>query len=298
MSKTGRKSPASAAPTIAVRVPVAVVPLAGDPLTDARGRRDLHAVLPAASVYGRFARRAVRPNDGDAKGHQMAADVQVTAPQYVAEALDRMAVRDPLEEQLVALAAVTYARALKLADMAGQQTGIEQLQATSELADAAANTHRRLMLALAEYRNPKKAPTFVRGRQVNVAADGGQQVIQQRNHRNGNSDQDATNEKDRPVVRSGGSVPAGPPSLLPDARGPGVPPCGGPPQPAVAQADAGRTEAVGHERLEARRAVGRGGRAAAGGGGPVSTGPTRGRRAGRPATGPVTRPAVPGGGEG
>ena len=79
------------------------------------------------------------------------------------------------EEMLVIQAAWTHARLARLSSIAHSQENRENLQAVHEACDRAANTFRRQMLALAEYRRPAQANSFVAIRQANVAS---QQVVQ------------------------------------------------------------------------------------------------------------------------
>ncbi len=83
--------------------------------------------------------------------------------------------KDPLEKFAVMQALWTYARHARLAQLALRQSNISALQVVNEACDRAANTYRRLMLAIAEYRRPLGGESPVAIRQANIAQ---QQVVQ------------------------------------------------------------------------------------------------------------------------
>lgn len=83
--------------------------------------------------------------------------------------------KDPLEKLAVIQAVWTYARHARLAQLASRQNNVKALQAINEACDRAANTYRRLMLAIAEYRRPPAAESPMAIRQANIAQ---QQVVQ------------------------------------------------------------------------------------------------------------------------
>ena len=83
--------------------------------------------------------------------------------------------RDPFEELLNVQYAWTHARLGKLSIQAANQELTANVRVVNEACDRAANTSRRLMLALAEYRRPPRQDQFVAIKQANVAA---QQVVQ------------------------------------------------------------------------------------------------------------------------
>lgn len=72
----------------------------------------------------------------------------------------------------------THARLGHLTSKAGAETNIERLRVLHELCDRASNTLRRLALALAEYRRPRRSgmsgDAFIAIHQANVAA---QQIV-------------------------------------------------------------------------------------------------------------------------
>lgn len=186
---------------------------------------------------------------------------------FVAAIKASMQPRDAVEEMLMCQMALVHARILKLSDVACKQENRENVRVVNEAADRAANTFRKQMLALAEYRQPRKQ--FVAIRQLNQANN--QQV---NNHENEKSEEEKpTNEqrcpapKALPAVVQGVEVTAG-----------------GDPQnaPVAAQhraKDAGREGQVTDERVEAR-AQGRGEPGDVGGsGGSPSRRSTRGSRA-------------------
>jgi len=82
--------------------------------------------------------------------------------------------RDTLEQMLILQMAWTYVRLARLSSIANDQTDSKCLRVVNDACDRAANTYRRQMLALAEYRRPPRGP-FVAVRQANIAQ---QQVVQ------------------------------------------------------------------------------------------------------------------------
>ncbi len=108
---------------------------------------------------------------------------------FVLDLFERLQPRDPLEELLVGQMLVTHVRLLHLSTSAQQQQNLKWAAMMHEAADRAANTYRRQMLALAEYRRPPRPPrSFTAIGQANIAQ---QQVVQ-----NGKSESDkATNEQ-------------------------------------------------------------------------------------------------------
>jgi len=85
--------------------------------------------------------------------------------------------RDFVEEMLVSQMVLTYGRMAYLTAYADQQTNIKWATMMHEATDRAANTFRRQMLALAEYRRPPRANGFTAIGQANIAQ---QQVVQNR----------------------------------------------------------------------------------------------------------------------
>ena len=83
--------------------------------------------------------------------------------------------RDALEEMLVVQMAWAHARLARLSAIAHNQEQRGNVQVVHDACDRAANTFRRQMLALAEYRRPAQPGSFVAIRQANVA---NQQVVQ------------------------------------------------------------------------------------------------------------------------
>jgi hypothetical protein len=185
--------------------------LDGNPATDTAAARQLHAGGVVGAAYSTILNRQVAamfPDD----------PMRESAMLYVRDALARMAPRDPLEEMLVGQAILAHARAMHLALIAPNQTSIDGVRVVNEYADRAANTFRRMTLALAEYRRPPRAgDSFTAIRQANIAQ---QQVVvnDDEKSRGGN----ATNEQG-----CGEAAPRGrtrPEALPADARGASVPP--------------------------------------------------------------------------
>lgn len=96
-------------------------------------------------------------------------DLADSANRHAIELVKRMKPRDPLEEMLVQQCLWTHARVARLSHLATVQTQAENLKTLNDAADRAANTYRRLMLALAGYRNPRRDSINVVAGQANVA---------------------------------------------------------------------------------------------------------------------------------
>jgi len=77
--------------------------------------------------------------------------------------------RDAIEEMLVLQMAFTHARMTRLSVVAMEQDRTRNVQVVNDACDRAANTFRRQMLALAEYRRPPRPQIFAPIRQANVA---------------------------------------------------------------------------------------------------------------------------------
>jgi hypothetical protein len=75
---------------------------------------------------------------------------------------------------LVSQMVVTHGRLLHLTASAGQQTNLKWAQLMNDAADRASNTFRRLVLALADYRNPRRGNSFTAIGQANIAQ---QQIV-------------------------------------------------------------------------------------------------------------------------
>src|SRR5262249_7438177 len=80
-----------------------------------------------------------------------------------------------MEEMLVMQALWTHARLARLTGLASQPHTPSDMSILNELCERAANTFRRQMLALSEYRNPRKGDSFIAVKQANLAQ---QQVVQ------------------------------------------------------------------------------------------------------------------------
>ena len=148
--------------------------------------------------------------------------------------------RDAVEEMLVLQMAWTHGRLGHMSSLATQQTSRENIRTVHDACDRAANTYRRQMLALAEYRRPARSDNFTVVKQANVA---NQQLV--------NNAQDPNSAK--PIASNElGSTPA-----LPHvAEGIEFPAPVRPESQALAAEhrpeDAGRQSPLGHERLATR----------------------------------------------
>jgi len=141
-----------------------------------------HHGLTAANLVQDASQRVVNPVNRAVLGKALSN----TAFQYVMATFDRIKPQDPFEEMLIAQTLATHSRMMYLSRIMLDITEIEVIQRISEAADRAANTFRRQMLALREYRRPTKTVHFIR--QSNVA---GQQIVSNSFSESGNS----TNEQ-------------------------------------------------------------------------------------------------------
>jgi len=105
-------------------------------------------------------------------------DLGQTSDGFVEHVFNGMNPKDPAEEMLVSQLVLAHTRAMHLADMAMSQTSLDQIRIINEYADKAANTYRRLMLALNEYRRPLKGgDSYTQIQQANIAH---QQIVDNR----------------------------------------------------------------------------------------------------------------------
>ena len=177
------------------------------------------------------------------KGNPIAED----SSRFIKELMLGFKARDPVEEMLFGQMVLTYSRMAHLSGSADEQTNIKWATMMHEATDRAANTFRRQMLALAEYRRPPRANSFTAIGQANIAQ---QQVVQNRNSEN----EKTTNEQGS---REGTGRRAEGPKMLPAvADGAGVTPTVGGAGEAVAvehgAEDGGREGAGERERAAAR----------------------------------------------
>lgn len=127
-----------------------------------------HHLMLAFNLVRSLSQRAVDQID-----HQeLRKDLAQTALGHQLNTLRRIKPQDPMEEMLIGQAMTAHGRVMYLTRIMLDSDEIEVIQRMSEAADRAANTFRRQMLALREYRRPTKTVQFVR--QNNVA---NQQVV-------------------------------------------------------------------------------------------------------------------------
>ena len=98
-----------------------------------------------------------------------------TAELFIEAIRESVKPRDVLEEMLVVQMAWTHARLARLSSIACDQDQRANVQVVHDACDRAANTFRRQMLALIEYRRPAQPGHFVAIKQANLA---NQQVVQ------------------------------------------------------------------------------------------------------------------------
>lgn len=97
------------------------------------------------------------------------------ADAFVSAVDDSIQPRDIVEQMLAVQMAWTHARLAKLTKLAVDQQLTCNVRVVNEACDRAANTFRRQMLALAEYRRPAQPSGFVAIKNANIA---NQQVVQ------------------------------------------------------------------------------------------------------------------------
>lgn len=124
-----------------------------------------------------------------------------TAETFIASIRESVQPRDAIEEMLVVQMAWTHARLARLSSIANNQEQRRNVLIVHDACDRTANTFRRQMLTLADYRRPAQPNNFMAIRQANVA---NQQVVQNVESPNG-PDEKASNEQ--------GSAPAALPSI-------------------------------------------------------------------------------------
>ncbi len=214
-----------------------------DPAGYPRFARLVHRDLLAGGIYG--------PQMKDASGSEA---FNESAWHYAIGNLNNMKPKDPIEEMLVMQAIWTHARVAKLSGLASQQSNLRALEIVNGTCDRAANTFRRLALALSEYRHPRSGDQFVAIRQANLAD---QQVIQNIENRN-LPDEKVTIEKGSSVDGQETTQKA----LSSQSNRPAILEGVNPPSEAVAVGhrppDAGRKGEGQDERSSPRRTVSRG----------------------------------------
>ena len=111
--------------------------------------RLLHGVLLPGTMYRHLMPFVVGPDD------KLMLD---SATEYMTELMAEFKPRDPVERLLFSQTVQTHARLMYLNTVWVQQTNVKWSTMMHEAADRAANTFRRQMLALAEYRRPPSHP--------------------------------------------------------------------------------------------------------------------------------------------
>lgn len=173
------------------------VVLAGDPAGHSHAVKDAYVNVMGAAVLGVQTRNYIHDDGG------------TTAETFLASLRESVQPRDAVEEMLLVELAWTHARIATLSVMAVQQTQTVNVRVLNEACDRAANTFRRLMLALADYRRPRPAPSFVAIRQANLA---NQQVIhnaQETEFENGPASNEQGSAPALPLVTERPEFPAG-----------------------------------------------------------------------------------------
>jgi hypothetical protein len=131
------------------------------------------------------------------------------AGQFIEAICESVQPRDVIEKMLVVQMVWTHARLARLSSIAHDQEHRENVQVVHDACDKAANTFRRQMLTLAEYRRPAQPSSFVAIRQANLA---NQQVVQnaeEPNFQNGITSNEQGSPAALPPVPNGVEVSAG-----------------------------------------------------------------------------------------
>jgi hypothetical protein len=167
---------------------------------------------------------------------------------FIASLRKSLKPRDAVEDILVVQIALTHARLVYLSRLAADQDLRANAKVIHDACDRAANTLRRLTLALDDYRRPRKTKVFAPIRNANVAH---KQVVQVNNA-------EIANHKRKSRSNEQGWKPATPPPVLPFENGSGLTSGGGTTLPAVALqhgSEDGRGEGAGQpQRPQTRRA--------------------------------------------
>jgi hypothetical protein len=121
-------------------------------------------------------------------GTLMDEKLSVGATDFITAIIESVKPRDLVERMLCVQMAWTHARLARLSVSAASQENIKSFAVVHQAADAATNTYRRLMQALADYRTPRRGEGFTA---VKNQYNANQQVVQNGNPENGT----ATNEQ-------------------------------------------------------------------------------------------------------
>ncbi len=208
-----------------------------DPAAQRQAVKDTYIRVMGAAVFGAQTFQYVKDDGGKAAEMFMAAIRESVQP------------RDAVEEMMLVQLAWLHARIAKLSVLAMDQSQTNNVRVVNDACDRAANTFRRMMLALAEYRRPPQTAGFVAIKQANVA---NQQVVQ-----NVENQTVASPDFRKPVASNEqGSAP--PPALPAVGDGAGIPAGIGRAEQAVAvqrrPQDGEGQGPIPAERDEARRA--------------------------------------------
>lgn len=199
MSKPAALSGPAETPTQQQESSKRQVTLPIDPVAQRRAVKDVFLNVVGASVLSAQLQPFV---SDDAEGPS-----NKSAELFIEAIRESVQPRDALEEMLVVQMAWTHARLARLSAVAHNQEQRGNVQVVHDACDRAANTFRRQMLALAEYRRPPRQDAFVAIKQANVAA---QQVVHNMESANAKGTNDANEQ---------GSAPG--PALPALAGGPG-----------------------------------------------------------------------------
>jgi hypothetical protein len=142
------------------------VPGTDGELADPAKRAEVSRAVALKFTARQFRDMILNPAD---KEHAYFKQLEVMAVEY----LQRFEPRDPVEEMMIAQMLWAHARVANLMRRAKAQKEIKWAELLYEATDRASNLVRRQMLALAEYRRPRRR-TFTAIRQANIA---GQQVV-------------------------------------------------------------------------------------------------------------------------
>lgn len=116
--------------------------------------------------------------------------------------------RDAVEEMLVLQMLWTHARLAKLSAIANEQVQRANVRLVHDACDRAANTFRRQMAALSEYRRPPRGDAFIAIKQANLAAQQVVQNVELTNSSTANTSNEQGWAAELPPLGTGTGVPA------------------------------------------------------------------------------------------
>ena len=189
---------ASAQPPVPASDPKSVmIPGPNDPAGRRSAAHGVYLDRVAGAILSRQSQAFVKDTEGSDG-----------ARAFLAALRESVQPRDAVEEMLLLQMAWQHARLGRLSAIAGQQENRENVRVVNDACDRAANTFRRQVLALAEYRRPPRTDAFVAIKQANLA---NQQVVQNvenqiSNGGNSTNEQGSVSAKAVPALAAGSLI--------------------------------------------------------------------------------------------